>query len=245
MRKKRARGGVLLRGILGLFFFALALALVPAVQVAVLRWVPPLTTGTMVQRWVEAAVAGERRPPVVVAWTPAGSIPRSLFQFAWVSEDQRFFAHQGFDWVEMRQAWEEAQADGVAPRGASTITMQTARTVFLWQGRSWLRKALEAYYTVWMEQLLPKARIFELYLNTAEMGPGVYGVAAAASYHFGTSPARLNREQQAMLVALLPNPRHWNPHHPPPVLRSRQQRILRRAEQAEFPAELDRLGARR
>lgn len=241
-RNRRGRWG---RLIAGLFVALFVLALLPALQVAALRWTHPLTTGTMLQRWCEALLAGTPRPPVIVAWTPAHHIPRTLFQFAWISEDQRFFDHQGFDWVEMQVALEEARSGESPPRGASTITMQTARTIFLWQGRSWLRKALEAYYTVWMELLLPKARIFELYLNVVEMGPGIYGVAAAASFHFQTSPVRLHRDQMALLIALLPNPRGWNPRDPSPALRQRQRRILLRAEQATFPPELQSLGTRR
>lgn len=219
----------------------LLVTLGPAGQVLALRWFPPLTTGTALQRWWEAPAEAREKMPWRITWTSASRLPRSFFQFAWTAEDQRFFQHRGFDWVEVQAAWEQMQAGGRS-RGASTITMQAARTLFLWQGRSWLRKALEAYYTVWMELLLDKERIFEIYANVVEMGPGVYGVESAARHWYGRTAIRLSRTEIALLVVLLPNPLEWNPRQPSPVLRQRQQRLLRRAERAVFPAELQRLG---
>ena len=132
----------------------------------------------------------------------------------------------------------KAERTGKPVRGASTITNQCARSIFLWQGRSWLRKGLESYYTLWMEALLPKRRILELYANVIEMGPGIYGVEAAAQHFFGVSARGLTREQSAMLAAVLPNPKGWNPAQPNRALRVRQQRILRRERSARFPANL-------
>jgi len=223
-----------------LLIFLLLVLLFPAAQVLSLRWINPPVTGTSIQRWLEAKSEGGALPPLRIRWTPQDQIPATFFQFVWTSEDQRFFDHQGFDWIEMRKAWEERKAG--AGRGASTITMQCARTVFLWQGRSWFRKTLEAYYTFWMELLLGKERILELYVNVVEMGAGVYGVGFAADELFGKSPVTLTREEQAMLVALLPNPREWNPNNPSKVLTERQRRILRRAGAARFPDALRHMG---
>ena len=132
----------------------------------------------------------------------------------------------------------EAKRKGKPVRGVSTITMQCARSIFLWQGRSWLRKGLESYYTFWMETLLSKRRILELYANVIEIGPGIYGVEAASQHYFGVSAIRLTREQSAMLAAVLPNPKRWDPTKPAAALRRRQQRILLREEQANFPRNL-------
>jgi monofunctional biosynthetic peptidoglycan transglycosylase len=114
--------------------------------------------------------------------------------------------------------------------------MQCARSLFLWQGHSYVRKALEAYYTVWMELLLSKRRIFELYANVVELGRGVYGVEAAARYHYHVPARRLDQNQEAMLAAMLPAPRTWNPRAPTPRLLARQQRILRDLPQARWPS---------
>src|SRR4029453_2991924 len=139
-----------------------------------------------------------------------------------------FFQHGGFDWKEMDLAVEEAERKGKPVRGASTITNQCARSIFLWQGRSWIRKGLESYYTIWMEALLPKRRILELYANVIEMGRGIYGVEAASQHYFGVSARGLTREQSAMLAAVLPNPKGWDPTKPGRTLRWRQRRILQR-----------------
>src|ERR1043165_6511768 len=138
----------------------------------------------------------------------------------------------------MDLAMEKAEKTGKSVRGASTITNQCARSIFLWQGRSWIRKGLESYYTIWMELLLPKRRILELYANVIEMGRGIYGVEAASRHYFGVSARALTREQSAMLAAVLPNPTSWDPAHPGMTLRWRQQRILQRERSANFPEKL-------
>ncbi len=176
--------------------------------------------------------------PLRYRWIDLPQIPEMFLKHLWISEDQRFFQHDGFDWKEIDAAMEKAERTGKPVRGASTITMQCARSIFLWQGRSWIRKGLEAYYTFWMELLLPKRRILELYANVIEMGRRIYGVEAAARHYFGVSARGLTREQSAMLAAVLPNPKGWNPTRPGPTLRRRQQRILAREQQADFPGEL-------
>ncbi len=172
---------------------------------------------------------------------PLESLPRDLVWFVILSEDGRFFQHQGFDMIEAQKALSSAREPGSKPRGASTITMQTARSLFLWQGRSHLRKALEIYYAFWMERLLNKRRILELYLNFMETGPGVYGMEAGAWHHFDQSTQALSKKEKAMLVAILPNPLNWSPRQPSPRVILRQKRILERAVRWRAPAELESL----
>ena len=207
------------------------LLLIPAMQVAVVRFVnPPVTLPMLIER------AGGT--PLLYRWIDLPQIPEMFLEHLWISEDQRFFQHEGFDFKEMDLAMEKAEKTGKPARGASTITNQCARSIFLWQGRSWIRKGLESYYTVWMEVLLPKRRIFELYANVIEMGRGIYGVEATSQHYFGVSAKGLTREQSAILAAVLPNPKGWDPGRPSAVLRWRQQRILQRERNAHFPARL-------
>ena len=216
----------------------LALLLIPPLQVTVVRVVdPPRTLPMLIDRASAFLSAGPKRP-LRYRWIDLADIPQLFLKHLWISEDQRFFQHDGFDWKEIDAAMEKADRTGRPARGASTITMQCARSLFLWQGRSWIRKGLEAYYTFWMEVLLPKRRILELYANVIETGRGIYGVEAAAQHYFGVSARGLTREQSAMLAAVLPNPRGWNPAKPSPALRQRQQRILRREQAADFPETL-------
>jgi monofunctional biosynthetic peptidoglycan transglycosylase len=211
------------------------LLLVPAIQVEVVRFVNPPRTLPM---WIEQMSGSGQKAPLRYHWIPLAQIPEMFLKHLWISEDQRFFQHEGFDWKEMDLAMEKAEKTGKPVRGASTITNQCARSIFLWQGRSWIRKGLESYYTIWMELLLPKRRILELYANVIEMGRGIYGVEAASQHYFGVSARGLTREQSAMLAAVLPNPKGWDPTKPGVTLRFRQQLILRRERTARFPAKL-------
>ena len=168
-------------------------------------------------------------------WVALKDIPERFIHFVWASEDQQFFEHHGFDIRRIREAIEEAQDRNDEPRGVSTITMQCARTLFLWQGRSYLRKALEAYYTLWMELLMSKQRILELYLNHIEFGPGIYGIGAAARKYFDTTPDQLSRSQMLALAAILPNPLKWSPTHPDKAVVRKIRRVERLAAQAPVP----------
>jgi monofunctional glycosyltransferase len=141
------------------------------------------------------------------------------------AEDQRFFEHHGIDFQSIERALDEHES-GDDLRGASTITQQVAKNVFLWPGRSFVRKALEAYFALLIEALLPKQRILEVYLNVAELGPGVFGVEAAARRYFGTSAARLTETQAALLAAVLPNPRRLSAERPSAYVRGRQAWVL-------------------
>jgi len=215
-----------------------ALLLIPPIEVGLVRFLDPLKTRPMVFHQAEAIFSRGPHSPLRYEWRDLAQIPPMFLKHLWISEDQRFFLHGGFDRKELEAALEQAERRGKPIRGVSTITMQCARSIFLWQGRSWVRKGLEAYYTFWMEALLPKRRILELYANVIETGPGIYGVEAAARHYFGVSAQGLSQEQSALLAAVLPNPKGWNPTRPGPTLRRRQQRILMREQRARFPAEL-------
>ena len=214
------------------------LLLIPAMQVAVVRFInPPWTLPMLIERG-SAVFSKAPKHPLRYHWIGLPQIPEMFLEHLWISEDQRFFQHEGFDWKEMDLAVKEAERKGKPIRGASTITNQCARSIFLWQGRSWIRKGLESYYTIWMEALLPKRRILELYANVIEMGRGIYGVEAASQHYFGVSARGLTREQSAMLAAVLPNPKGWDPTNPGRTLRKRQRRILQRERNAHFPERL-------
>ena len=137
--------------------------------------------------------------------------------------------------VGAQQVFRPSRDSGKPARGASTISQQCARSLFLWHKRSWLRKGLEAYYTVCMEILLPKKRILELYLNAIELGDGVYGLEAAAKHHYGIRACELSAEQSAMLAIILPKPKSWNPNSPTPFMLRKRALILQRTSKTAFP----------
>lgn len=208
---------------------ALAIALVlgfvaPALPISLMRVVPPLGSALMVQRWLEAR-GEERRFVLRYDWVPLSRISPALRAAVVVSEDQRFYQHRGFDWESMGDALRESR-DGGRLRGASTISQQLAKNLFLWPGRSLLRKALEAWLTFWLETLWPKQRILEVYLNVAQFGDGVFGVEAASRLYFGKPAAALTRRQSATLAAVLPNPRRLRAASPSPYVLSRIDWIL-------------------
>jgi monofunctional biosynthetic peptidoglycan transglycosylase len=218
-----------------LLLLLLALLLLPPLQVALVRFINPPRTLPMLLEQASALFSRQPHPPLRYHWIDLTQMPEMFLKHLWISEDQRFFQHDGFDWKEIDLALKKAERTGKPVRGASTITNQCARSIFLWQGRSWIRKGLESYYTIWMELLLPKRRILELYANVIEMGPGIYGVQAASQHYFGVYPSGLTRTQSALLAAVLPNPKHWNPAHPVRALRRREERILAREREARFP----------
>ena len=203
------------------------LILIPVFEVGCVKVARPPVTSLMLLRWAEGRLGGEFKGKIHYEWRAWNQLPDAFLRSVWVSEDSRYFRHHGFDWIEMQAALARASQTGGEPRGSSTITMQCARSTFLWTGRSYLRKALEAYYTALMETMLDKRRIFELYANVSEMGDGVYGIEAASRAHYGMPASKLTLNDSAMLAAMLPNPRRWNPREPSRRLRWRQQRILR------------------
>jgi monofunctional biosynthetic peptidoglycan transglycosylase len=206
---------------LTLVFFVFA----PAIPVALLRFLPPLGSAMMAQRWWSARVEG-RDFDLQYEWVPADEIARSLRAAVVASEDQRFYVHAGFDWKELRNAVDDWR-DGDSLRGASTISQQVAKNLYLWRGRQWLRKGLEAWFTLWIELLWSKQRILEVYLNVAQFGPGLYGVEAASQAYFGHGADRLAAPEAALLAAVLPNPEVLSVAAPSPYLRRRQAWIVR------------------
>ena len=223
-RKKPAKSGGV-RWWKWLLLFLALVFLVPIAQVGCVRVVDPPFTAPMIFHG----------SPRHYAWLDLREMPRDFLRFVLYAEDQRFLEHRGFDWREISRARRDAIRVGREPRGASTITQQCARSLFLWQGRSWIRKGLEAWYTVWMELLLPKRRIFELHANVVEMGDGIYGVQAAAQQHYGIPARDLNRRQCATLAALLPAPSQWDPLHPSPAFSTRIERLLHHEQEAVLP----------
>ncbi len=204
----------------------LALAAVAAsvLAVAVFRFVPPPVSGVMAERVLDARLHG--RPfRLAYRWVPRRDIAPSLPLAVIASEDQRFFLHHGWDREAIRDAMEEAERGGRL-RGASTISQQTAKNLFLWTGRSWVRKGLETWYTFWIELLWPKERILEVYLNIAEWDDGVFGADAACRKHFGVPPGDLDRARAARLAAVLPNPRKMDAGRPSDYVLRRQAEIL-------------------
>lgn len=202
-----------LRGVLRLLLCVLIGFIGMSVLLVLLfRVVPVFGSMVMVERKLEAWLA---REPIRIEhqWHAWGELADSAKLAVIAAEDQRFPRHRGFDIDEMRRAW-EASRNGGRLRGASTISQQTAKNLFLWTGRSWLRKGLEAWFTVLIEVLWPKERILEVYLNIVEWDNGVFGLEAAAQHYFGVSAAQLNTHQASRLAAILPNPRHWSAAQP-------------------------------
>ena len=158
-------------------------------------------------------------------WVPLESISPSMPVAVMASEDQNFLHHHGFDYRAIENAAAAHLEKGKKLRGGSTISQQTAKNVFLWPGRSWVRKGLEAYFTFLIEAMWSKQRIMEVYLNSIEMGPGIYGVDAVAQYHFETDAAHLTRSDCAVIAATLPNPIRFSSLHPNAYMRQRQSWI--------------------
>ena len=192
----------------------------------VYRFVPVPVTPLMVIRLVEQMFDSEKKVRLSKDWVPMSEISKNAPQAVYASEDQKFLDHNGFDFEAMQKAW-EGNKKGKRIKGASTITQQTVKNVFLWPDRSYIRKGLEAYFTVLVEVLWPKERIMEVYLNVIEMGPGIYGIEAAAQNYYNKPAIKLNRSEAAMIAAVLPNPNRWNPKKPTPYILGRQAWILR------------------
>jgi len=206
----------------GTIYVLLGLLVWSIIHIAVLRWAPVRHTPLMYLR------AWEHRHDSTwhtrCEWAPLSTVSPHLVAAVIASEDNRFEQHYGFDWYEINKAWSGEKRK--QPRGASTITQQVAKNVFLLPHRSWLRKGLEAYYTLLIETLWSKRRIMEVYLNVAELGDGIYGVEAAARYYYKKPAEKLTLAEAAMLAACLPNPLRRNPKKPTPYLQRRQQAII-------------------
>lgn len=207
----------IVRWILVGFFVSTILAVV------CLRFIPVFITPLMVIRCVEQVGGGESIK-MHHHWVPMEEISRHMPVAVMASEDQRFLKHHGFDYNAIEKAAIHNMKGGKR-HGASTISQQTAKNVFLWPGRSWIRKGFEVYFTFLIEMMWSKQRIMEVYLNCIEMGDGIYGVDAVAEYHFNTTASQLSRSQCALIAATLPNPRRFNSAAPGEYMRKRQRQI--------------------
>ncbi len=188
----------------------LLVAVAPLPATLFIRFVHPPTTAMMLtrtwQRWRADESPAYPRRDVVARDNVAPILRRAVL----AAEDDRFYLHNGFDFQEIENAIASRRSGG-SMRGASTISQQVVKNIFLWEGRSWIRKGLEAYITLWLEVVVPKERILDLYVNLAEWGDGVFGIEAAAQYYFKKSAAKLNADESARLASVLPSPRRWSP----------------------------------
>lgn len=210
----------------GLFFASSILAVI------VYRWVPVSVTPLMyIRSWQhpDEQVYNDWKH----RWVPLDSISPYMPVAVMASEDQRFLTHHGFDFAAIKEAQQEYEERGRV-RGASTISQQTAKNVFLWPRSSWIRKGFEAYFTFLIELIWPKERIMEVYLNSIEMGPGIYGVEAVAQEHFHCHASQLSRNNCALIAATLPNPIRFSSANPSGYMLRRQAQIKRQMKFIDF-----------
>lgn len=211
-------------------FVLLALFLLTWLPVLVLRFLPPPTSAFMVERRIGAAIRGEHDFRLRYRWVPWSRIAPAAPLAMVAGEDQKFPFHHGFDLESIHDALSDAD-HGERLRGASTISQQTAKNLFLWNGRSFLRKGIEAYFTVLIEATWPKRRILEVYANIAELGDGIYGVEAAAQTYWGEHASQLDARQAALLAAVLPDPRRLHANRPSAYVQRRAAWIERQMAQ--------------
>ena len=212
-------------GIIGRIFKWMVVAFFGSTILAVvaLRFIPVYFTPLMFIRCAQQISKGEEIK-LKHHWVPLSDISRHLPVAVMASEDQRFLLHHGFDYNAIEQA-AMSNLKGGKKRGGSTISQQTAKNVFLWPGRSWVRKGLEAYFTVLIEMTWSKQRIMEVYLNSIEMGPGIYGADAVALQHFDKTASELFRSECALIAATLPNPIKFSSKSPSPYMQKRKRQI--------------------
>lgn len=208
-----------------LFAAILSFLYLSFLSVLILKWVAPPTSAFMVQRDVSAWWNNEESFELQYEWIEWDEISPYLKVAAITSEDQRFAEHWGLDLEAIKEAVDEYQ-EGESLRGASTITQQVAKNLFLWPGQSYLRKGIEAYLSLLIEAIWSKKRILEMYLNIAEFGDGVYGVKAASQTYFNSSARNLNMMQSALMITALPSPRRYNLANPSPYMIDRRNWIL-------------------
>jgi monofunctional biosynthetic peptidoglycan transglycosylase len=208
-----------------------------ALQVLAMRWVNPLTSGMMIERRLELRGAADGAD-IDFRWRDWDALSPALAIAVVAAEDQRFPQHGGFDSEAIEAAWSRYREGGESLRGGSTISQQVAKNLFLWSGRSWLRKGLEAWYTVLIETLWPKRRILEIYLNIAEFGDRIYGAEAAAQHYFGKPARELGDADAARLAAVLPSPRRYQVHSRSDYMHGRQVWIQAQVRQLGGPAYL-------
>ena len=201
-----------------LVFFTFSL-----LQVLLLKWIDPLISSVMFQRELNLFSSNEK--PISYEWYNYDDISKEIVLAVIASEDQNFPAHFGFDFNQIGKALEEKDKRGRL-RGASTITQQVAKNLFLWEGKSFIRKGFEAYYTILIEFFWSKKRIIEIYINIAEMGENIFGVGAASKIFYHKIPKKLIQGESALIAAVLPNPKRYSVRNPSVYVRKRQFWIL-------------------
>ena len=211
-----------------IYFFLLSI-----LSVIVLRYVPVFFTPLMGIRIVEQ-IRNKKKPKLLHTWVGYDNISDNIKRAVIASEDQLFFQHNGFDKKQIKKAIEENKKRKRA-RGASTISQQTAKNVFLWPKASWFRKGLESYFTVLIELFWSKERILHVYLNSMETGEGMYGAEAVAQHHFNTSASKLSQSQSALIAATLPNPLQFSSKKPSAYMFKRQAFIMRQMRNISLP----------
>jgi len=199
--------------------------LLTVIPILVLRWVDPPTSAFMLQKKFNAWWNNQESFYIRHKWVNWEKISPHAPLAVVAAEDQKFPSHWGFDRQAITEAWQE-RVEGIRVRGASTISQQVAKNLFLWPGKNFVRKGIEAYFTLLIEILWPKQRILEVYLNIAEFGNGIYGVAAAGKIFFEKTPNRLSRRECALMAAVLPNPSRLHISRPSSYVLSRSEWIL-------------------
>ena len=200
-----------------------------------LKWFPAPTSAFMLYRHFEDLVDAHTVRRVEYRWVSAAKMSPHAFAAVVAAEDQRFFGHFGFDFAEIGDALGD-YVDGRSLRGASTLTQQVAKNLYLTPSRSFLRKILEAWFTILIEVFWSKERILEMYLNIAEFGDHIFGIEAASQHYFGVSAKQLTHEQAALLAATLPNPVLLKAKHPSRYLLKRQRWISRQMQNQQIPS---------
>jgi monofunctional glycosyltransferase len=208
-----------------LWFFGITVLLV-----LVFKWIPVPVTPLMIFRAYEERPVGKPEYELKHDWVPIEEMSRNVQKAVIASEDGNFLKHHGFDFRAMQLAFKN-NSKGKKLKGGSTISQQTAKNVFLWQGRSYLRKALEAYFTFLIEIIWGKERIMEVYLNSIEMGDGVFGVEAATQFWYRKSCKTLTKREAAGIAAILPNPRKYKANHSTTYIENRKTKIVKRMGQ--------------
>jgi monofunctional glycosyltransferase len=221
--RRRSNIALLWRVVLGVVLMTIG-------AVLYLRWFPPPTTAFMLRSTLIAAREGRTGYRLHYRWLEWERISPHAGLAVIAAEDQGFLEHFGFDFNAITHAWKENKTNGPR-RGGSTISQQVAKNLFLWPGKSYLRKGLEAYFTLLIEILWPKRRVLEIYLNIVEFGEGIFGIAAASQSFFGKPPLALTSAEAALLAAVLPNPRQLRVDQPSRYLKARRQWILKQMRQ--------------
>jgi monofunctional biosynthetic peptidoglycan transglycosylase len=218
-----------------IFWLIISFFIYSILIVVVYKWIPPPFTPFILIRVAEGLIDGS---PVGIdkTWESYNDISPNVFRAVISGEDARFMKHNGIDWkaVQGAESYNKLHK-GSRLHGASTISMQTAKNAFLWQGRNYIRKGLEVYFTYLIEAIWGKKRIIEVYVNIVELGKGIYGVEAASQEYFHKPAKDLTRREAALLAAILPNPRRWSPAHPSSYVEQRVKFIQGRMNSVAIP----------